>query len=51
MCAENSGDNKLQELYNTTKAALLSKNKLDVESIRQTLGDGHMPRTQEKVPR
>ncbi|BDA44810.1 Plant cysteine oxidase 4 [Coccomyxa sp. Obi] len=38
MCAENAADSKLQELYNTTKAAILSENELDNESIRQTLG-------------
>ncbi|CAL8469450.1 g8991 [Coccomyxa elongata] len=38
MCAGQSVDSKLQELYNITKAAILSNNELDVESIRQSLG-------------
>lgn len=51
MCAENSVDSKLQELFITTKAALLNNNKLDVESIRRSLGDGHTPSTEETIPR
>ncbi len=50
MCAGQSVDSKLQELYNITKAAILNNNDLDVESIRQSLGDGPMPSTQGTIP-